>query len=99
MISASKNKIFKKAIEINLEKRRKGEKNICEMGPGAFIMAVSEVLRHLVKLRKEIKETNFLDTYVENPPFNTLTYRGKPVLFDKNALYKHCSVIPHGQSS
>lgn len=110
MISASKNKIFKKAIEINLEKRRKGEKNICEMGPGAFIMAVSEVLTgktfyrgrsggHLVKLRKEIKETNFLDTYVENPPFNTLTYRGKPVLFDKNALYKHCSVIPHGQSS
>ena len=110
MISASKNKIFKKAIEINLEKRRNGEKNICEMGPGTFIMAVSQILTgktfyrgrcaaHLLQLRKEIKKTDFLDTYLENPPFDTLTYRGTHVLFDKDALYKHYSVIPHGQSS
>lgn len=110
MISASKNKIFKKAIEINLQKRRKGEKNICEMGPGTFIMAISEVLTgktfyrgrcdtELIQLRKDIETTDFLDTYVENPPFNTLTYKGNQVLFDKNELYKHCSVSPHGQSS
>ena len=52
------------------------------MGSGTFIMAVGQVLIDKTFIgavwrifRKKILKTRFLDTYLENLAFDTLTYR------------------------
>ena len=107
MISRSKNKIFEKAIQMNLEKRRNGATNIVSMGPELWIIAVSTVLTGtalyrgkdhsgIQKLRKEIIECTFLDSCVEDPPYKTLTFSGKSKpQFDKKELYSHFNIGFH----
>jgi hypothetical protein len=107
MLSRSKNKIYEKAIQMNLNKRREGATKITSMGPELWIIAISTVLtgkplyrgRNAIgiqKLRKEIIECPFLDSFIENPPYNTLTFSGKnKPNFDKNKLYSHFKIGFH----
>ena len=44
MISCSKNPFHKKAIELNLQRRREGETRLVYLGPDTYLHAISELL-------------------------------------------------------
>jgi hypothetical protein len=88
MISCSKNIIYKRAIELNLQ-RRKEESSI-----DPYFHAVTEILlgkqininpnqEDLEKLRYIINNSEYIKTYREEPPFNTILYQGHEIRFDK----------------
>jgi len=103
MCSSSKNIIFKKAIDLNLHRRRAGCNDIMYLGPHTYFHAITETLlgkqihrdpgqQIMQMLQKIIHDSPYLETYVEQPPYNTIIYRGPPVIFDKDLLYKHENV-------
>ena len=103
MISSAGNLIHKRAIELNLERRKGGETNILYLGPVTYLHAVTEVLlkkqisretnvNFFNLLRKMIEQSKFLKTFRESPPFNTISYQGPVCAFDKKAFYQHQNV-------
>ena len=103
MISCSNNILHKRAIELNLERRRCGWTDILSLAPITYFHAITEVLLgkqidrypnsdNLHKLRTMINECMYLDTYREVTPFDTLLYRGDAIAFDKQEFYDYCSV-------
>lgn len=109
MISCSKNIIYKRAIEINLERRRNGCTDIMTLGPATYFNAVTEILLgyqlnrypsklHLDLLKNIINDMQYISTYIENPPYNTITYNGPIIDNDKEIFYKSENVI-HWSSS
>lgn len=108
MISCPSNPIHKKAIELNINRRRAGEKNIVYLGPNTYLHAVSKVLfnkqikrihrfKSLLKQSIIIKKSKYLDTKLEIPLYNTLTYQGPKVKFDKQDFYNYYNVIHHSK--
>lgn len=103
MISCSKNIIHKRAIELNLERRRNGCTDILTLGPITYFNAITEILLgyqidrypkqyHLDILKNIIKESIYISTYIEQPPYNTITYNGTNIYNDKDMFYKSESV-------
>ena len=101
MVSCSNNILHKKAIELNLERRRNGWNDVLSLAPITYFHAITKVLlgeqinrypniENLNKLRNIINDCIYLDTYKEDSPYNSLMYRGDPVVLDKNELYKYC---------
>ena len=99
MISCSKNIIHKRAIELNLERRRKGCKNILYLGPITYFHAATEIIlgyqierrpskENLDLIREIIGKSKYISTYNELPKYNLLTYQGPPVEIDKKEFYK-----------
>jgi len=107
MISCSKNPFHKKAIELNLERRKIGTNSIVYLGPTTYLHAISELLlgyqipreeNNIIafnKLRNIINNSKYLDTYREEPPYNTLLYCGNQILFDKDLFYNNQGVHFH----
>ena len=104
MISCSKNIIYKRTIELNLQRRKEGWTDVLSLGPITYFHAVTEILlgkqinrypnhEDLEKLRYIINNSEYLKTYREEPPFNTLLYKGPEILFDKNELYNYSNVV------
>jgi hypothetical protein len=99
MCSCSKNPIHKRAIELNLERRRNNCTDVLFMGPVCYMNAVTEVLL-CIRFNREpglnvfefmrtiIYNSPYLETYREEVPYNTITYQGPEVPFDKDALYR-----------
>ena len=103
MLSCSKNIIFKKAIELNLKRRREGCKDTISLGPKTYFHAVTEVLlgkqinrypnkNDLTNLRTIITQSPYLHTFREDPKFNLLTYQGDKINFNKQKFYNHFNV-------
>ena len=103
MMSSSKNIIFKKAIDMNLTRRKEGCTDIISMGPITYFHAITKILLgeqiarypskdNLIKLRSIISNCKYLGTFKEDPPYNTLVYRGENIVFDKNQFYRYCDV-------
>ena len=103
MISASRNIIHKSAIDLNLKKRKEGCDNIMDMGPLTYFNAITKLLlgyeldrfpsiENVNKLKDIINNCKYLDTYVEKPPFNTITYQGEEIKNDKEEFYQFCNV-------
>ncbi|MEE9372261.1 MAG: glycosyltransferase [Saprospiraceae bacterium] len=99
MISCSKNLIHKRAIELNLKRRRDGCTEVLSLGPITYFNTVTEVLLdyqikrypdeiHLNYLRSIIKECKFLDTFREEPMLNTIFYQGPEIKNDKDEFYR-----------
>ena len=100
MCSCSKNIIHKRAIELNLERRRQNNgAHILYLGPATYFHAVTEVLlgyqlnrnpgiKLMNLLRELINKCPYLETYREEPPYNTILYQGPNIIFDKSELYK-----------
>jgi len=108
MISCSNNIFHKRAIELNLERRRQGCTDILSLGPITYFHAITEIMlgkqsarwpdaATLCSLREIIDKCEFLETYREDPPYNTLLYRGPAVSMDKTDFYKHCDVKHWGE--
>jgi hypothetical protein len=104
MCSCSKNPIHKRAIEMNLEKRKQGETGIIDLGPETYMNAVTEVLlgyklgRHtqmsnIDLLRNLINESPYLETYREQQHCNTMTYQGPELKFDRGEMYDYSQVV------
>lgn len=106
IISCSKNPIHKRAIELNLERRRQNpdSTDIMYFGPFTYFNAVTEVLMgyqmdrdpgdfSIGLLRNVIEKSPYLETYREEPIYNTILYRGNPVENDKDKMYREESVI------
>jgi len=102
MISASNNIIYKTAIDLNLKKRKEGCNDIMEMGPVTYFNAITKLLlgyelgrypniENLNKLKDNINNCKYLDTYIERPPFNTITYQGGEINNDKEEFYQFCN--------
>ena len=47
---------------------------------------------NLIKLRSIISNCKYLSTFREDPPYNTLVYRGSHIGFDKTEFYEYCDV-------
>jgi mannosyltransferase OCH1-like enzyme len=99
MISCSKNEFHKRAIELNLERRRHGHTDIYYLGPVTYFNAITEIIlgvqlnrepgeEMISLLRTIINNTPYLETYREEPMYNTILYRGNEIYNDKDELYK-----------
>jgi len=107
MISCSKNPFHKKAIELNLQRRKEGITSIVYLGPDTYLHAISELLlgyqvirqennnEYMNIMRKLINYSKYLYTYREDPPFQTFLYNGPYILFDKDLFYKNQNVTFH----
>ena len=106
MISTPENPIYAKARDLNMSRRRDGCDNIYFLGPQTYMHAITECLTGNIinsspdlsifkQLRHTIDQTDFLSTYREDPPFNTLLQRG-PKLGDwqawKDEMYSHYKI-------
>ena len=107
MISCSKNPFHKKAIELNLERRKIGTTSIVYLGPITYLHSISELLLGYQisreenntiifnKIRNIINNSKYLDTYREDPPYNTILYLGEKIKFDKDLFYNNQDVKFH----
>jgi hypothetical protein len=107
MISCSKNPFHKRAIELNLERRKIGTTSIVYLGPTTYLHAISEFLlgyqipreeNNIVifnDIRNIINNSIYLDTYREDPPYNTILYSGNTINFDKCLFYNDQGVSFH----
>jgi mannosyltransferase OCH1-like enzyme len=106
MISCSKNPFHKRAIELNLQRRKEGVSSIVYLGPTTYLHAISELLlgyrvereeNNIIfsNIRNIIINSKYLDTYREEPPYNTILYSGNEILFDKDLFYKNQNVNFH----
>lgn len=103
MLSQPGHDIHKRALSINLARRKEGCTDVLSMGPIAYFHAATTVLlgspvdrwppaEVLQRLRALINEEPTLMTYREEPPWNTFLYRGVPRVDDKDAFYNHSQV-------
>ena len=98
MISSPGNPIHKRAIELNLERRKGGCLDILSLAPITYFHAVTEVLlgeqlarwpseENINKLNSIINNSKYLQSCIESPPFDTFIYQGAPVTNDKMPFY------------
>lgn len=105
MISSPGNPIHKRAIELNLERRRGGCLDILSLAPITYFHAATEVLlgeqlarwpsqENINRLNSIIDNSKYLQSFVENPPFDTLVYEG-PAIFNDKMLFYHSQEVNH----
>lgn len=102
MITAPQNPIFEKAIQLVLTRRMNGNKSIYFLGPQTYMHSITESLfgrqvdsnpskEEFDSMKSVIKSVSFLDTYEEDPPYNTIVFQNEDVDFDheteKRKLY------------
>ena len=103
MLSAPGNPAFLRAAQLHLERRKAGETNIYYLGPQTYMHAVTFSLMGKVintnpgkevfeEIRSKIIESNFIKTYRETSPLDTIVYRYDGIIKNheemKRALYK-----------
>ena len=103
MLSAPSNPAFLRAAQLHLERRKAGETNIYYLGPQTYMHAVTFSLMGKVintnpgkevfeELRDKIIQSNFIKTYRETSPLDTIVYRDDGNIKNhedmKRALYK-----------
>jgi len=91
MLSATKNPIFLKTLELNLKRRFEGCKNLYFLGAqtylhGIMLALLGEIIpqteENIIEIRNIIKNVEFIQTYVENPPYDTILFRQAARPFD-----------------
>lgn len=108
LCSCSKNIIFKRAIELNLERRKGGSTDIMYLGPNTYFNAATEILlgrqlnrdpekSEIFLLRILIANSPFLESFREDPPYHTTIYIGPHIHFDKDVMYKNEQVKAWGE--
>lgn len=86
MLSAPGNRIHEYAIELNLHRRRIGIQDILSLGPITYFHAATKVIygrmlnrwpgkQVLDEIHYVINRSEHVETYVENPPEDLLTFR------------------------
>lgn len=91
MLTEPKNPIQAKTIELILQRRYEGHKNVFFLGPQTYMHAVTTVLfgemintdpgvEKFTEMRKYIEQIPFIKTYREHPPHDTIIYKGDGVI-------------------
>jgi len=86
MMSAPNNPAFSDAAGLNLWRRRNGHRNVYFLGPQTYMNAVSYSIFGKMadtnpgidffnEFRELVDRTQFLKTYREDPPYNTILYQ------------------------
>ena len=86
MCSAPGNPIFLEVLNINLERRRQGIRNVYFLGPQTYFHGITKSMTGkmietrpgeevFASLRDMIHNSGFIVTYVENSPYSTIMYR------------------------
>jgi hypothetical protein len=99
MCSAPGNPIFLETLNINLERRRSGCRNVYLLGPQSYFHGITKAmtgkiietkpdLKTFSALRHMLIESGFTVTYKEHPPYNTIMYRPEntQINFDHEAM-------------
>ena len=87
MMSAPNNPAFSDAAGLNLWRRRQGSRNVYFLGPQTYMNAVSHSIfgkmydtnpgiEFFNEFRQLADRTPFLKTYREDPPYDTILYKG-----------------------
>jgi hypothetical protein len=104
MCSAPKNPIFLETINLNLSRRRAGINNIYFLGPQTYTHGILISLFGTIiekpdfgEIRKILENADFIRTYNENPPYDTIIYRNNTeIIFDhenmKKDFYAKCEL-------
>jgi mannosyltransferase OCH1-like enzyme len=93
MCSAAGNPIYSTTLELNLQRRREGFRNIYFLGPQTFMHGVTKALvgeiidvnpgrEVFVEIRKMLSEMPFITTYVETSPYDTIIHRPENAQID-----------------
>lgn len=86
MLTAPNNPIFENAINLLLQRRKEGHKNVYFLGPQTYMHAITfSIFKEMINtdpgkekfelMRTKINCIPFLKTYKENPPGDTITNR------------------------
>ena len=86
MCSEPGNPIYKETLDLNLQRRREGCNNVYYLGAQTYMHAITNLLcGHIVnsdpgvntfaELRDILAQMNFIKTYREQPPFDTVIYQ------------------------
>jgi len=84
MLSAPKNPIFLKTLELNLKRRYEGCNNMYFLGAQTYLHGImlalfGEILsqkeENIISMRNILQTWDFIQTYREDPPYNTILYR------------------------
>lgn len=84
MMSAPKNPIFMETLKLNLERRYSGCDSVYYLGAQTYLHGImiscfgkiiEQTENNIIKMREEFQMTNFILTYRENPPYDTIIYR------------------------
>lgn len=87
MLTEPKNPIQAKTIELILQRRYEGHKNVFFLGPQTYMHAVTTVLfgemintdpgvEKFAEMRIYMEQIPFIKTYREHPPHDTIIYKG-----------------------
>ena len=93
MMSAPQNPIFMEALKLNLERRYLGCNNIYYLGPQTYLHGIMMCVlgklvdqneENVIFMKNQIQKYDFIVTYNETPPYDTLIYnnKGKKVKID-----------------
>jgi hypothetical protein len=91
MLTEPKNPIQAKTIELILQRRYEGHKNVFFLGPQTYMHAVTTVLfgemintnpgvEKFAEMRKYMEQISFIKTYKEHPPHDTIIYKDNGVM-------------------
>jgi hypothetical protein len=94
MMTAPQNPIQAQAIELVLQRRYEGHKNVFFLGPQTYMNAITKVLfgemistdpgiEKFTEMRKAMEEMTFIKTYREYPPYDTIIYKHDETTFKK----------------
>jgi hypothetical protein len=98
MCSAPGNPIFLETLNINLERRRRGCRDVYLLGPQTYFHGITKMMTGEMiqiqppaevfeKLREMINQCGFITTYKEKPPYDTIMYRpGSTLEFDHEQM-------------
>jgi len=109
MCSAPGNPMFLETLKLNLERRRMGDDSVYFLGPETYFHGITKVMTGEMLqvrpgpavfqgLREMIEESNFIVTYRETSPYNTIIYRpeNEQIEFDheeqKRDFYAKCGM-------
>lgn len=95
MMSSPGNPIFAESLELNLQRRYEGEEDIYFLGPQTYMHGVTKAMfgthihiesgsKQFEDIRNMLKEVDYIETYREIPPLQTIIYRPESKQIDFN---------------
>lgn len=95
MMSAPGNPIFSETLNLNLKRRYEGVNNIYYLGPQTYLHGITKAMfgthihiesgsKQFEYIRNMLKEVDYIETYREIPPLQTIIYRPESKQIDFN---------------
>ena len=97
MLSAPQNPAYFEAIQMYLQRRREGHREVYFLGPQTYMHAVTKTIfgeiintdpgiEKFTEMRKKLESIPFIKTFREEPPHNTILYKDDSKSLDYETL-------------